>query len=94
MDGSKSYENIRLIITPQVQKLLDDRLILVEDIQQVIEYAERSGKKLRNKPSGHYLAYNKPTAVTYWVEYLPQGEAYEVYKAYSHRMEIGEEKSG
>ena len=94
MDGSKSYENIRLIITPQVQKLLDDRLILIEDIQQVIEYAERSGKKLLNKPSGHFLAHYKPTAVTYWVEYFPQGEAYEVYNAYSHRMEIGEGTAG
>ena len=56
MDGSKSYESIRLIITPEVQKLLDERLILIEDIQQVIEYAERTGKKLRNKPSGHFLA--------------------------------------
>ena len=49
MDGEKPYENIRLIITPEVQKLLEERLILVEDIQQVIEYAERSGKKLLNK---------------------------------------------
>ena len=91
MDGGKSYENIRLIIAPEVQKLLDDRLILVEDIQQVIEYAERSGKKLLNKKTGRFLAYYKPAAVTYWVEYLPQGEAFVVYNAYSHRMEIGEE---
>lgn len=88
MDGSKSYESIRLVIAPQVQKLLDARLILIEDIQQVIEYAERTGKKLRNKPSGHFLAHYKPTAVTYWVEYLPHGDAFEVYNAYSHRMEI------
>jgi glutamate synthase (NADPH) small chain len=90
MDGNKTYENIRLIIAPQVQKLLDERLILIEDIQQVIEYAERSGKKLHNKPNGHFLAYYKPAAVTYWVEYTPQGEAYQIYNAYSHRMEIGE----
>jgi glutamate synthase (NADPH) small chain len=93
MDGSKSYENIRLIIAPEVQNLLDERLILIEDIQQVIEYAERSGKKLLNKNTGRFLAYYKPAAVTYWVEYSPKGEAFAVYKAYSHRMEIGEEKS-
>jgi NADPH-dependent glutamate synthase beta subunit-like oxidoreductase len=94
MNGSKSYEKIRLTITPQVQKMLDERLILIEDLQQVIEYAERSGKKLRNKSSGHFLAYHKPTAVTYWVEYSPQGDSYEVYNAYSHRMEIGEGATG
>ena len=94
MDGSKSYENIRLIIPSQVQKQLDDRLILVEDLQQVIEYAERSGKKLLNKLSGHFLAYHKPAAVTYWVEYTREGEAYQIYNAYSHRMEIGEGSAG
>jgi len=84
-------EKIQLIITPEVQQVLDERLILVEDIQQVIEYAQRSGKKLLNKKTGRFLAYYKPVAVTYWVEYLPQGDAFEIYRAYSHRMEIGEE---
>ncbi|MEI7847853.1 MAG: hypothetical protein WCK35_18780 [Chloroflexota bacterium] len=44
-----------------------------------------------NPLSGHYLAYNKPTSVTYWVEYTPQPAdgSFEVHKAYSHRMEIG-----
>lgn len=91
MEAGKKYENIQLLITPAVQKVLDERLILVEDIQQVIEYAERSSKKLLNKKTGHFLAYYKPVAVTYWIEYLPQGEAFVIYKAYSHRMEIGEE---
>lgn len=90
MDGGKTFENLRIIMTRQVQSLLEDRLILVEDIQQVIEYAEHSGKKLLNKKTGHFLAYYKPAAVTYWVEYLPKGEAFEVYTAYSHRMEISE----
>lgn len=93
MDGKEPYESIRLIITPDVQKLLDERLILVEDIQQVIEYAERTKKRLLNKKTGRFLAYFKPAAVTYWVEYTPQGDEFVVYKAYSHRMEIGEEKN-
>ena len=93
MDGDQPFEKIHLLITPEVQKLLDERLILIEDIQQVIDYAERSGKKLLNKKTGRFLAYYKPAAVTYWVEYTPQGDAFEVYRAYSHRMEIGEEKN-
>jgi NADPH-dependent glutamate synthase beta subunit-like oxidoreductase len=93
MEAGEAYENIQLMITPEVQKVLDERLILVEDIQQVIEYAEKSGKKLLSKKTGHFLAYYKPATVTYWIEYLPQGDVYIIYKAYSHRMEIGEETS-
>jgi len=89
-DGEK-YENLLLSITPEVQEMLDQRLILIEDIQQVVDYAETKNKKLLNKKTGHFLAYFKPAAVTYWVEYAPQGEAFVIYKAYSHRMEIGEE---
>jgi len=72
-----------------VQQMIEDRLILVEDIQKVIEYAERTGKRMVNAASGHYLAFYKPTSVTYWVEYTPQEDAFRIHNAYSHRMEIG-----
>jgi len=91
MEDGKAYEKIKLIITSEVQNSLDNRLILVEDIQQVIEFAEHSRKKLLNKKTGRFLAHYKPAAVTYWVEYTPQAEAFMVFRAYSHRMEIGEE---
>jgi glutamate synthase (NADPH/NADH) small chain len=86
----QSFEAIRLLITGDVQARLDERLILVEDIQRVIEYAERTGSRLLNPATGRLLAYYRPTAVTYWVEYSPQGGAFAVHNAYSHRMEIAE----
>jgi hypothetical protein len=91
MDGQADYEAIRLIIAADVQERLEQRLILVEDIQQVIEFAERTGSKLLNRETGHFLAYHRPNKVTYWVEYTPQGDAFVVYNAYSHRMEIVED---
>ena len=86
----RDYEAIRLLIAADVQSRLEERLILVEDIQRVIEYAERTGRKLLNPATGHLLAHTRPTAVTYWVEYAPQGDTFVIYNAYSHRMEIGE----
>lgn len=84
------FESIRLILPDEVQKLVEERLILIEDMQKVIEYARRTGKCMLNPSSGHYLASCKPASVTYWVEYTPQPDgAYLVHKAYSHRMEIG-----
>ena len=88
MDGQPAYESIKLIIPDEVRERMDQRLILVEDIQRVIEYAERTGRRLFNQQTQRYLAYFKPTAVTYWVEYVPQGEAFVIFNAYSHRMEV------
>jgi len=89
MPDQENYETIRLILPEEVQQMIEDRLILVEDIQKVIEYAERTGKRMVNAASGHYLAFYKPTSVTYWVEYTPQEDAFRIHNAYSHRMEIG-----
>lgn len=84
------FEAIRLVLPENVEKMVEDRLILVEDIQKVIEYAERSGKRMFNATTGHYLAYFKPAGVTYWVEYTPQIDgSFLIHKSYSHRMEIG-----
>jgi glutamate synthase (NADPH) small chain len=91
MGDRKAYQGIQLIIPREVQEMLEARQILVEDIQQVIEYAERCGSKLINKTTGRFLAYYKPGAVTYWVEYSPAEQAYLIHKAYSHRVEIGED---
>jgi len=91
MDGQQSYEAIKLKLAEAVQQRLEDRLILVEDIQQVIEYAEKTRRKLLQPKTGHFLAHYRPTKVTYWVEYSPQGEEFVVHNAYSHRMEIIED---
>ena len=90
MPESAAFESIRLILPDDVQRQVEDRLILVEDMQKVIEHAERTGKRMFNKSTQHYLAYFKPASVTYWVEYTPQDDgAFLVHKSYSHRMEVG-----
>ncbi len=91
MPEQADFEKIHLFLPDDVQKMVDDRLILVEDMQKVIEYAERTGKRMFNGNTGHFLAYYKPTSVTYWVEYTPNKQKghFMVYKAYSHRMDIG-----
>ena len=86
--AENSFATIKLWIAEDVQEVMEHRLILVEDIQKVIEHAERTGKKLFNHESGHYLAYYQPVSVTYWVEYQPENEGFRIYNTYSHRMEI------
>jgi hypothetical protein len=87
----QGHEAIRLKISDQVQQLMEDRLILVEDLQRVIDAAETTGYKLLNRNTGHFIAHCKPACVTYWVEYSPSGDEFVVHNAYSHRMEIAED---
>ena len=84
----ETVNGLPLIIPDEVWEVLEDRLILKEEIQQVVEHAEASGNKLKDKASGHYLAYYQPASVTYWVEYSKQEEGFLIHNAYSHRMEI------
>lgn len=82
----ESYEQIPLILTDALRDSLERRMILVEDVQKVIEHAEKSGEFFMNQKNRHALAYFKPNLITYWVEYSKKGESYEVHDAYSHRM--------
>ncbi|MDR1084531.1 MAG: FAD-dependent oxidoreductase [Deltaproteobacteria bacterium] len=79
---------VKLIISEALRSVMENSLILDFDLYRVIEYAERTGNKLQNIVSGHYLAYFKPENVTYWVEYTAEGSGYVIHDAYSHRLEM------
>lgn len=86
-----AYRIINLLLNESVLEVMEDRRFLIEDIQQVIELAERTGRKFINPDNGHSLAYYRPVKVTYWVEYQPQEKGFVVLNVYSHRMEIVED---
>lgn len=88
MDDPQAYATIKLVMSEEVRSRLEERLILTEDIQKVIEHAERTHSRLANRKTGRYLAYYKPNSVTYWVEYTPEDGAFIIHNAYSHRMEV------
>jgi glutamate synthase (NADPH/NADH) small chain len=79
---------IMLHVAPEVQALLEERRILIEDLQKVIHHAETTGAKLVHPKTGHFKASFKPYKVTFWVEYSLSGEGYIVHNAYTHRMDV------
>ena len=79
---------IELLISDDMLKLLEKRMILVEDIRRTIEQAEKTSDKIENSATGRSLASLRSVCVTYWVEYSTQGAAFIVHNAYSHRMEV------
>jgi glutamate synthase (NADPH/NADH) small chain len=87
--GTEEHCRIRLQMAPGVAERLEARRILTEDIQQTIAHAEASGQKLRHPATGRFRAAFRPRQVTFWVEYRPVAEGFEVFNAYCHRMEVG-----
>jgi hypothetical protein len=86
----EEQERIHLDIPEDVCILMERRMILTEDLEQVIRHAETTGVKLVNAQSGRFLAHWRPAAVTYWVEYSKGPESFIVHNAYSHRMALSE----
>jgi glutamate synthase (NADPH/NADH) small chain len=82
------HQKIILHIAPEVQNLLEQRKILIEDLQKVIHHAETTGRKLVHPKTGHFKASFKPYKVTFWLEYSPSDDGYIVHNAYTHRMEV------
>ncbi len=82
------WQSIELYIAEEVQARLDARRILTEDLQRVIYHAEETGEKLCHSISGRFLASYRPRAVTFWVEYSPREEGFEIHNAYGHRMTL------
>jgi hypothetical protein len=81
-------QKMKLVVDPQIEMLLQERGIGLEDVRRVIAYAEHTKNMLVSTTTGHYLAYHRPSKVTFWVEYSLEGDAYRIHHAYSHRMEI------
>lgn len=78
--------HVEMQIPGEVELLMEDRSILRDDVQKVILHAETTGRKLINPASGRILAVHRPGAVTYWAEYVRDGDGYQLVTAYSHRM--------
>ena len=84
------HEEVSLIISDEVRKKLEDRLILEDNIREIIYEAEKTGGKIVNPKTGYYTAHKKIGIVTFWVEYEKAGELFNIHSAYSHRIQIVE----
>jgi len=72
---------------------MERELILLNEVKEVIYYAEQTGNKIIDTANNHFVAHLQLGIITYWAEYLPKGNAYEVFNVYAHRMQIDEKGS-
>jgi glutamate synthase (NADPH/NADH) small chain len=88
MPESPEHTRVKLRISPRVSAKMEENFILADDVQQVIHQAEKTGIKLELPTTGRFIAHLRLSMVTYWVEYGMNGDEYEVFNAYCHRMQI------
>ncbi len=84
----EAEDKLKLTYDDDLAEMLDQRLILEEDIRQVIEEALETNCFIEEKKTGLRIAHKRIGNVTYWVYFAPEGEGWRVRRAYSHRMEI------
>ncbi len=92
--GSKQgLKKRHLLINPEVARVLEDRFILVSDIQKVMGQFESGADHFVRPESKSLICFYRPMRVCFWVEFRkePNGKAngrYEILNAWSHRMAV------
>jgi glutamate synthase (NADPH) small chain len=84
-------EKNKLIIPQDVRAVMEERYILLEDIEKVVEYSMSSGARFLNQKNSSFLASLRIVNVTYWVCYEEKEDGVHISRVYSHRMEVVEE---
>lgn len=79
-----------LYMEEELRRQLSREMILESDMAETIAWCEESGRKLQNG-AGHFAGHKKIQNMTYWVEYLPEGDGYRLFNGYAHRMCLEED---
>ena len=85
-----AFESIAVAFTETAERHMEERRILVSDIQKVLRHMEETGRRFVHEQTGHSLASYRPSVVTYWVQYEAGSAGYLVHNVWSHRLQIME----
>jgi len=91
MPQSEMRHRTDLIVSDEIWQIMDERYILLEELEKVISHAQETGERFFNPADGTYLASLRIGSVTYWVRYAEEEGKIRVVSVYSHRMELVKE---
>ncbi|NYT19100.1 MAG: hypothetical protein GKC08_02245 [Methanosarcinales archaeon] len=78
-----------LNVSDEVNNLLKDNGFRIEEIQDIIENAESSGKKLKDAEGEVFIAKGVSDNLTTYAVYAPLSNgAFELKSAYAHKMNV------
>lgn len=94
-EEEKKVEKRKVKISEALEEKLNKARILTEDIIAVLDFCERTGRRVFHADTGTFSGYHVVGYMTYWVEYRileaegsEAGPSYELVNAYAHRIKI------
>ncbi len=76
-----------LAFTDEARKMMDDRMILVEDVIAVLEDFRASGEAIEDEDA-LLVARRRVGNATFWVKFSRAKDGFLVHRAWSHRMRV------
>lgn len=87
-DVQKKDLGFRLDITDEARALMEERMILDTDVQQVMQRYRASGEAVLENESGLLVTRARLGNVTFWAKFTEEPDGYTIRRVYSHRMTI------
>jgi Fe-S oxidoreductase len=87
-DESPKGKTAELTIPQAVLDIMEERYILIEDVQDVLEYSRSSGQRFFNTEDNSFLAGFRKKNTTYWARWTEKENGAHIINVYSHRMAI------
>lgn len=78
----------QLDYTKEALEMMDDRMILKSDVEEVMKDCHETGEALLDMETGLLVSRKRLGNVTFWVKYTKTDDGYLVHRAYSHRMNV------
>ncbi len=88
VQGCATWQDVPLEISEEINKLLEMRHVLADEVKQVIFHAETTGEKLYQPGDNRYLGKLKIDKTTFYIEYAYGKGNFTVTSVYYHRSEI------
>ena len=83
-----TWQDIKVVISPEVNRYLEMRHVSEDEVKQVIYHAETTKEKIFQPDSGKFLAKLRIGKATFYVEYYQGTDSFTVQSAYAHKSEI------
>lgn len=80
--------DMQMVFTHELKEKMQWLLILEEEVAQVIDHCERTGRKVVDPATGRFTGHKSLGMITCWVEYAVEGDVMIVHNVYNHRMTI------
>ncbi len=77
-----------LHVSPDLLMRLEERHILLPDVEEAVREVENRGYYFENQENGHRLGSWRPRQVTFWVEYVQKNGQCVLCDAWCHRMRV------